>query len=296
MTTPLVRMTDALDGLSVGDAFGQQYFYVNPIEKWIDQRAVPASPWAYTDDTEMALGIAQVLREHGHIEQAELARVFAQRYALNPNRGYGAMAQNILEAIGEGRDWKRVSSSAFGGQGSMGNGGAMRVAPVGAYFADDLDQVAKEAALSAEVTHYHPEGRAGAIAIAVACAWAVDWAKSRSDPSTLFEWVLDYTPESDTRRGIEQARTMELDLSPISASSFLGNGSQITAPDTVPFTLWCAAKHPDDYKEAMWTTLTGLGDIDTNCAIVGGIVALSAGHESIPEKWIRAREQLQLTV
>jgi ADP-ribosylglycohydrolase len=34
------------------------------------------------------------------------------------------------------------------------------------------------------------------------------------------------------------------------------------------------------------------GDIDTNCAIIGGIVALGAGREGIPSAWLAAREPL----
>jgi hypothetical protein len=48
----------------------------------------------------------------------------------------------------------------------------MRVAPVGAYFADDLAQAAEQAHRSARVTHAHPEASAGAIAVAIAAAWA----------------------------------------------------------------------------------------------------------------------------
>ncbi|MEA5594520.1 ADP-ribosylglycohydrolase family protein [Rivularia sp. UHCC 0363] len=66
-------------------------------------------------------------------------------------------------------------------------------------------------------------------------------------------------------------------------SAILGNGTKVSAQDTVPFTLWCAAQHLDNYEEALWLTVSGLGDRDTNCAIVGGIVSLSTGVESIPD-------------
>jgi ADP-ribosylglycohydrolase len=36
------------------------------------------------------------------------------------------------------------------------------------------------------------------------------------------------------------------------------------------------------------------GDIDTTCAIIGGIVALSAGRDSIPPEWLSAREALSV--
>ena len=77
-----------------------------------------------------------------------------------------------------------------------------------------------------------------------------------------------------------------------SAVRSLGNGSSITAQDTVPFVLWCAAHHLDSYADAIWLTISGLGDIDTNCAMVGGIVAACTGTEGIPPEWLRRCERL----
>lgn len=76
------------------------------------------------------------------------------------------------------------------------------------------------------------------------------------------------------------------------AAELLGNGSQITCPDTVPLCLWLAARHLDGYCEAMWTTVRVGGDIDTNAAIVGGIVALAVGRNGLPRDWLRMREGL----
>lgn len=58
----------------------------------------------------------------------------------------------VLRAIRGGEPWESVTSRQFGGQGSWGNGAAMRVAPLGAWFAVDLDQVVTQAGLSATVT------------------------------------------------------------------------------------------------------------------------------------------------
>src|SRR5258707_3583505 len=68
--------------------------------------------------------------------------------------------------------WREEAQALFGGQGSFGNGSAMRVAPLGAYFADDLDAVVEQASRSAEVTHAHAEASAGAIAVSLAAAQA----------------------------------------------------------------------------------------------------------------------------
>ena len=79
-----------------------------------------------------------------------------------------------------------------------------------------------------------------------------------------------------------------------SAVEVLGNGSLVVSYDTVPFALWCAARYLDDYEEALWATVSGLGDRDTTCAIVGSIVAMAVGREGIPEAWARAREPLPI--
>jgi ADP-ribosylglycohydrolase len=70
----------------------------------------------------------------------------------------------------------------------------------------------------------------------------------------------------------------------------IGAGEQVLAEDTVPFALWCAARFIDSYEEALWATVSALGDRDTTCAIVGGIVAL---RPPIPPGWLAARESLR---
>ncbi len=298
MTTPgrpadhrerIERARLSLDGLSVGDAFGGRFnFRTEP------GRDLPPPPWHYSDDTVMALSVAEVLDRHGRIEQEDLAGRFARRYLADPYRGYGLSVRRVLEGIAEGETWHASARSIYGGTGSMGNGGAMRVAPLGAYFADDLDEVVEQARASAEVTHAHFEGQAGAIATAIAAAWA--WqARNRPRPHLgrdMIALALGRTPEGGTRAGLEKALALGPDVSVEEAAGVLGNGSRITAPDTVPFALWCAARHIDDYAEALWTTVSAGGDNDTNCAIVGGIVVLANGPEAIPEDWLASREPL----
>jgi ADP-ribosylglycohydrolase len=106
----------------------------------------------------MAISIAAVLKSHGHIHQDALSKRFVRRFERDPERGYGKMTRVQLRENLAGQPWQVTSPGAFGGRGSMGNGGAMRVAPLGGYFADDLDRVVKEAKASSVVTHVHPEG------------------------------------------------------------------------------------------------------------------------------------------
>jgi ADP-ribosylglycohydrolase len=135
---------------------------------------------------------------------------------------------------------------------------------------------------------------AGAIAIAIAGAWA----RQRTErghaqhSAMLFDVVLLHTPEGETHEGIAVARDVPFSTWEQDAAHRLGNGSRITSADTVPFCLWAAARHLDDFTEALWTTVKVGGDIDTNAAIVGGIVALSVGPAGVPGDWLRCREPL----
>jgi ADP-ribosylglycohydrolase len=76
------------------------------------------------------------------------------------------------------------------------------------------------------------------------------------------------------------------------AADALGNGQRITAADTVPFALWSAAHHLDDLPGALWTTAEGLGDVDTTCAITGGVVAARTGMDGVPARWLELTESL----
>jgi ADP-ribosylglycohydrolase len=242
----------------------------------------------------MALSIFEILREHGRIDQDELAARFATR--MQVGRGYGQGTYAILTGVKAGRDWRALTYAGFRGMGSFGNGAAMRVAPLGAFFADQkLELVIEQARLSAEITHAHPEGIAGAIAIAVAAALA--WrARDRRGPlgPDWIQAVRDAVPAGYTYDAIDEALGVAPDAPVLEAAEVLGNGSGVTAPDTVPLCLWVAARRSHQFDEALWDTVSALGDRDTTCAIVGGIVALETGRAGIPEAWLRAREALPL--
>lgn len=276
----------ALDGIALGDCFGQTFFVPDEIARQrIKDREILDEPWSFTDDTVMAIGIYRILEKYGEINQDELARVFAENYALDWHRGYGGTAHSILRGIGEGKDWREVAAGAFDGMGSMGNGGAMRVAPVGAYFADDLDKVLYHARASAEVTHAHIEGIAGAMAAAAASALLLNkkLGSYSGEGEAFLRDVADKLPESDTKYKILSATSIKKVSSIDFVVSALGNGIMLTAQDTVPFCLWCAAYFYASVEEALWTAVSALGDRDTICAIVGGMVALYA--DELPQRW-----------
>ncbi len=291
--TPLERAKLSLEGLSIGDAFGQCFFSPGVAAQTTNRR-LPEGLWKFTDDTEMAISIVNVLAQTKSIDQDLLAKSFATRFTEDPYRAYGAGARNLLEKISQGADWSVASREMFGGSGSFGNGGAMRVAPLGAYFADDIRAVVEQSERSAMVTHNHPEGVAGTIAIALAAAW--NWQRSlqtsRQASEDLIPFVLEHLEPCEVRKRIEWVSNIPLTAWNHTVASQVGNGSQISAQDTVPFCLWSVAANIDDFTEALWSTIRVGGDMDTNAAIVGGIVALGVGFTGIPKDWRQRREPL----
>ncbi len=292
----LTRAIHALHGLSCGDCFGERFFLPPELsQSLIAQRAVPSKPWRYTDDTAMAISILEVLEEYGEVDPERLAENFGRRFILDPRRGYGRAMHSLLPELADHPgQWQQLAPQLFEGKGSFGNGAAMRVAPIGAYFASDLDIARQQAELSAVITHSHSEGIAGAIAVALAAALAWKSRQTPMSPKQFLEEVSNRTPVSEVRDGIRKARDFPAGTTVEQAVSVLGNGAEVSAQDTVPFCLWVAAHHLTNFEEALWTTVSGLGDRDTTCAIVGGIVAMSAGVERIPKAWLDSREPLPL--
>jgi len=293
MGEALERSRLALEGLSVGDAFGEQLLHAGPAARstaLVHRTAPVGRQWMWTDDTAMAVSIVEVLDACGGIEADRLARVFAKRYYAEPARGYGGGAHQVLSAIAAGDAYEVAARQLFNGEGSCGNGGAMRSAPIGAYFCTDLDAVVEHARRSAAPTHAHPDGAAGAIAIAVATAAVF---AGERDPRALLETVVARTPPGATLDGLRRAIPL-LRAEHLTVAAELGNGSRVLSADTVPFATWCAATHLDDFAGACWACVEVGGDIDTTCAMVGGIIVGAVGLAGIPADWRASREPLPL--
>ena len=195
----------SLEGLSVGDAFGETFF-VNPdvVEGLIEQRALATRTWTYTDDTLMAMSIVSVLRQRGHIHQPTLARSFAERY--DRDRGYGPAMHRLLWEIKSGEDWSERAQSLFGGRGSFGNGAAMRVAPVGAFFADDITTAVEQAVRSAVITHTHEEAVAGRLPSLSRLREPLNYELVPSRPTARSFWTSFYLMSRKVRCAARFAR------------------------------------------------------------------------------------------
>lgn len=281
------RALASLRGLAVGDALGSQFF-VPGTYPLLKRREPPAGPWQWTDDTEMACSVLAVLAGHGRIDQDALAASFAHHHDFD--RGYGPAVNRMLRLIREGEDWRQLAAALFNGQGSWGNGAAMRIAPLGAWYADDPEQATHQAEISAYITHQHREAVVGAMAVAAAAALAADPAGPPT-PEALLDGVVALVPRSAVGAGLRRARDM-LDYGDAgTVAAVLGSGRRTSAHDTVPFALWSAARALGDFERMFWTTASVGGDVDTTCAIAGGVVAAGPAGAP-PAAWLERTEAL----
>jgi ADP-ribosylglycohydrolase len=186
----------------------------------------------FTDDTVLTAALAEALLTG--TPYADAIRAYARAY---PDAGYGARFMN----------W--AFSGAPGPYGSMGNGSAMRVSPVGWFF-NDLDDVLDHAARSSAVTHDHPDGVIGAKAVAAA-VYLARTGHSKTDIRNFVMGHTGYALDFD----MEQARLM---------------GSTVLAPGSVPQAL-TAFLHAEDFISAVRNAVSIGGDTDTLAAMAGAV-------------------------
>ncbi|MFF0561572.1 ADP-ribosylglycohydrolase family protein [Streptomyces sp. NPDC004266] len=119
------------------------------------------------------------------------------------------------------------------------------------------------------------------------------WSDDTSQAAVLVRELAEGGGDVDQDRlALRIAARMPAHTSVRHAANVLGSGYRVSGPVTAPYALWRAAGHLDDLHEGLWTTVAGRGDIDTICAIAGGVIAARTGTGALPPTWHAAREPL----
>jgi len=165
LPTLVNRFQGSALGTFVGDAMGRE------VEGWSWQQIRARygilsriGEGIYSDDTEMMIGIMEALREDPCFNPALAAQQFLANF--HPLRNYGARIYGIMDQLRQGVPWDQVGTD------SWGNGGAMRISPIGFFFYDDAALLRENALLCTRITHRHPQALAGALAQAMAVGMA----------------------------------------------------------------------------------------------------------------------------
>ena len=280
------RFAGCLLGLALGDAMGAP-FEGGVLERllWRCIGRTRAGHTRWTDDTQMALDVAASLAAHGRLEQDDLARRFGASYRWS--RGYGPGAAKVLRRIRRGVDW-RVANRTVHADGSHGNGGAMRAPVVGIWFAGSGELVAGARA-SAEVTHAHPLGQAGAVVIAAATAGAASGADAHgviaaarsSCTAEPFCGQLATVHEWRERGNAPGARVVR---------DTLGNG--IAAARSCVTAIHAAVRFLDaPFVDLQQFVRELRGDVDTIGAMAGAVWGAANGAQRLPAEPLAKLEQ-----
>jgi poly(ADP-ribose) glycohydrolase ARH3 len=275
------RFEGCLLGLAVGDALGGRFEGMSAggvrghCPTVADLMDHPQDELWYTDDTQMAIGVAETLAAHGEIVEEHLCAAFVANY--EPFRGYGWGTRLLLETMQEGRDHRAVARQHLPG-GSYGNGAAMRVAPVGLVFGDHPERLCEQARRSAMTTHTHPLGVDGARVLALAVGQACR--ATAFDRDAFFDRLLRAceSEEFRARLGAAARATTADDL------AALGNG--IAALDSVPTAIASFALAPYSYEEAIGRVILLGGDTDTMAAMAGALAGAHLGVRALPSRLV----------
>jgi len=285
MSTPAI-----LVGLGIGDALGMPFeSRGDAVHKdlplwdggyWTGtHHELPAGHW--TDDTEMAVALATSILDIADYQPPEAAVYYRAWYQGTPH-GMGGTTRKAMANLEAGAPWLQ-SGVEFDDPNRVGNGTAMRVAPIASWFHAEPEYIHAAATNDAMITHRGPEAAAGSFAI----AWAVHRSLDGTHgPRLLYEVLEIIRPYKDTKvfQLVELAYELAaLSVPPAEAIRRLGRFGNVS--QTVATALYCAAWYEDDFAEGVCAAVRGGGDTDTRGAITGAILGARFGLEGIPDRY-----------
>lgn len=272
-----------LVGLAVGDALGMPFETAEPTDErllaW--DGSYQASeyhklrPGQWTDDTMMSLCLAESLCDRQGYDPVDVAAAYLRWYASGDFRGMGHATREALGRLASGASWE-----TSGVQGAEGNGTAMRVGVLGAFYRRMPDSAAEFAKIDAAITHVSDEAQVGSTVIARAVALLASGLKKE----LLVQALIRATPAgSKIRNGLAAVRVMEMDHE--NAEDVLGERLPTKAHvvQTVPAAI-AAFVLTEDYISCVHAAIRAGGDTDTTAAIAGGLAGAHYGLAAIPEE------------
>ena len=244
-------------GAIIGDMVGSPYEFGNRMMKGTDFPLwIPRSQ--FTDDTVLTLAVAEGLMNgysDPQLSEIEVRNALLKYGRLYPRAGYG---ERFIY-------WMREADPKP--YNSFGNGSAMRVSSAG-WLYDTLSDVELFAAISARVTHNHPEGIKGARSVAA----AIYMARTGSSKEEIRTYI-------EKEYGYDLSRTCD-EIRP-------DYNFKVSCQESVPEAIICFLE-ADSYERAIRLAVSLGGDSDTQAAIAGSIAEAYFGiPEELKEEGLR---------
>lgn len=228
----------------------------------------------FTDDTEMALALADSLLARRPLDPTDLAQRFVTWLQAGPD-DVGIHTRNVLSRIAAGQPWAAAAHAVQQGRpDSAGNGSVMRCWPVALSHWDDLDQLLEDSRLQSRVTHPHPDCQGGSAFVnatiyhllrGVAPAQAIAQAQRAAELPAPIQAVVEQAP----------GRSREA----------LANSGWVR--HTLESAVW-GLLTTGTFEEALVQVVNLGNDADTAGAVVGALAGAAYGLEAIPRRWRQA--------
>jgi len=281
---PKSKFLGCLVGAAIGDGLGARREGRGMTRSEdVDSLAERLEHLVYTDDTHMTIGIAESLIESKGFNGEHMTQTFIKNYEAEPWRGYGPGPPRIFWMIKRGEAWYSAANKLYQG-GSLGNGSAMRVAPVGLLYSNNPEKLLEIAHKSSSITHSHELGKEGAALQACAVALALNTPSDENIDKENFLFKLrNFIQNQSYKEKISQIRELLGEQDRAKVVTVLGNG--IEAPRSVPTAVYCFLRQPKSYKDTVTYAISLGGDTDTIAAMAGAISGAHLGIEAIPEEW-----------
>jgi len=278
------RFLGGMVGSALGDAIGELAF-LYPERERLCSNLGRVSELRYTDDTAMAIGMAESIIKEGGIDQNGLGKTFSRNYQREPWRGYAAGPPTIFSMVEKlSITYSQAARRLFGGSGSLGNGAAMRIVPVGLFFHSASD-IYEKACASAEVTHAHPVGMDGAAVQAWAVAEVIKLDNEKEFPSDQFIEALKNvarTSEIHAKMELIQELITEGGTPNVAADRI---GRTVAVHESMPFALYSFIRYPQSFEECLFCAILNGGDRDTLGAMACAVSGAYLGIDAIPQSW-----------
>ncbi len=276
------QVIGALVGSVVGDALGAPFEF-GPAGQFSERFPAPArgsatemcggqgwAPGEWTDDTQMALLVADSLLAHGGLAEQDLWDRFVGWVDAGP-ADVGVQSRQVLGSSG---DWRTAAREHFeAGHRAAGNGSIMRTVPAAIFFARAGAEVSVDAArrISA-LTHGDPAAGAGCAIYHRMIAAALDG----DDPLAVLPDALADVPAEHRPLWAE---ALDPDWSPAQARQ--PNGA---VWPTLGTAVW-ALRQGLSFEDAMRAVIDVGGDTDTVACVTGGLLGATYGVQAIPSRW-----------
>jgi ADP-ribosylglycohydrolase len=279
------RVAGTLLGLAAGDALGAGYEFEQPPFERIEMRGGglgPFAPGEWTDDTSMAICIAEVTAT-GSQDLTAIGDRFLDWYRSDPPDA-GNLTRAVLGPVARPGDLATRAAEVFAARpfGAAGNGALMRTAPVALAALGDPDRIATFAREVAALTHADPLAGDSCVLWSL----AIDRAVASGEVASLDDG-LAWLPEARRERWAGAIRAA-VEQPP---GVFTGNGFTVTALQAayaaIRSTPVPAAQPGRHLQHALEAAVAIGNDTDTVAAIAGSLLGAVWGASAVPFRWRR---------